>query len=45
MGRSALPDKTSQDEGDVGQLNEPGLAEPLLSSARTIAVVGYTGKP
>lgn len=29
----------------MGTLNEPGLAEELLSSARTIAVVGYTGKP
>ena len=26
-------------------MNESGLAEELLSSARTIAVVGYTGKP
>jgi predicted CoA-binding protein len=26
-------------------LNEPGLAEELLSSARTIAVVGYSDKP
>jgi hypothetical protein len=26
-------------------MNEQGLAEQLLSSARTIAVVGYTGKP
>jgi hypothetical protein len=26
-------------------LNEPGLAEALLSSARTIAVVGYSDKP
>ncbi|MBI2773836.1 MAG: CoA-binding protein [Chloroflexi bacterium] len=26
-------------------LNEPGLAEEILSSAKTIAVVGYTGKP
>ena len=27
------------------ELNEPGLAEQLLSSARTIAVVGYSDKP
>ncbi len=27
------------------ELNEPGLAEELLSSARTIAVVGYSDKP
>jgi predicted CoA-binding protein len=26
-------------------VNEPGLAEELLSSARTIAVVGYSDKP
>lgn len=26
-------------------MNEPGLAEELLSSARTIAVVGYSDKP
>src|SRR3989304_2239182 len=26
-------------------MNEQGLAEQLLSWARTIAVVGYTGKP
>lgn len=26
-------------------MNEQGLAEQLLASARTIAVVGYTGKP
>lgn len=26
-------------------MNEQGLAEQLLSSARTIAVVGYSGKP
>lgn len=26
-------------------MNEQGLAKQLLSSARTIAVVGYTGKP
>lgn len=26
-------------------MNEPGLIERLLTSARTIAVVGYTGKP
>ena len=26
-------------------VNEPGLAEQLLSSARTIAVVGYSDKP
>lgn len=26
-------------------MNEPGLAEALLSSARTIAVVGYSDKP
>jgi predicted CoA-binding protein len=26
-------------------LNEPGLAEALLGSARTIAVVGYSDKP
>jgi len=26
-------------------MNEQGLAERLLASARTIAVVGYTGKP
>jgi predicted CoA-binding protein len=29
----------------VGELNEPGLADQLLSSARTIAVVGYSDKP
>ncbi len=29
----------------MGELNEPGLAEQLLSSARTIAVVGYSDKP
>lgn len=27
------------------ELNEPGLTEELLSSARTIAVVGYSDKP
>ena len=26
-------------------MNEPGLAEDLLSSARTIAVVGYSSRP
>lgn len=29
----------------MGGLNEPGLADQLLSSARTIAVVGYSDKP
>jgi predicted CoA-binding protein len=29
----------------MGELNEPGLAEQLLSSSRTIAVVGYSDKP
>ncbi len=29
----------------MGKLNEPGLAEQLLTSARTIAVVGYSDKP
>lgn len=29
----------------MGQLNEPGLADQLLSTARTIAVVGYSDKP
>src|SRR5947209_1405484 len=39
------PDKTSHERRDVRTLNEPGLAEQLLSSARTIAVVGYSDKP
>ena len=29
----------------MGPLNEQGLAEQLLGSARTIAVVGYSDKP
>lgn len=29
----------------MGRLNEPGLADQLLSSARTVAVVGYSDKP
>ncbi len=29
----------------MGALNEPGLADRLLSGARTIAVVGYSDKP
>lgn len=37
--------KSVQLSGDVRELNEPGLADQLLSSARTIAVVGYSDKP
>lgn len=29
----------------MGELNEAGLAESLLASARTIAMVGYSDKP
>lgn len=29
----------------VGALNEPGLADEILSKAHTIAVVGYSDKP
>jgi len=44
MGRARDANKTSQRVVNVGGLNEPGLAERLLSSTRTIAVVGYSDK-
>lgn len=45
MRRAGTGNKTSQRVVDVGALNEPGLADRLLASARTIAVVGYSDKP
>lgn len=45
MRRGAAGNKTSQRAVDVGALNEPGLADRLLLTARTIAVVGYSDKP
>ena len=44
MGRARDANKTAQRVVNVGGLNEPGLAERLLSSTRTIAVVGYSDK-
>ena len=43
--RPAPRNKPFHGRVDVRRLNEPGLAEQLLSSARTIAVVGYSDKP
>jgi predicted CoA-binding protein len=37
--------KTVLGKVGVRALNEPGLADELLSNARTIAVVGYSDKP
>ncbi len=45
MRRVRTWNKTSHDVVDVGALNEAGLADRLLSSARTIAVVGYSDRP
>jgi predicted CoA-binding protein len=45
MRTEARRDKTSHAAAAVGELNEQGLAEQLLASARTIAVVGYSDKP
>lgn len=45
MPSSRPGNKTSHRSVDVGALNEPGLADQLLASARTIAVVGYSDRP
>lgn len=45
MERRPPRNKTVHGHVGVGGLNEPGLAEELLSSSRTIAVVGYSDKP
>ncbi|MDE3111700.1 MAG: CoA-binding protein [Chloroflexota bacterium] len=45
MRGSCHGNKTSHRTVDVGALNEVGLADRLLSSARTIALVGYSDKP
>lgn len=45
MAAACRGNKTSQMTVDVGALNESGLAQRLLSSARTIGVVGYSDRP
>jgi predicted CoA-binding protein len=44
-GLAAYRNNTVLRKVDVGALNEPGLADQLLSTSRTIAVVGYSDKP